>query len=109
LRLKSMKKTEIILKSLIHSLSVAIYVFFVGLLFRHGNQWFGKEDKFLTPVAMLLLFILSAAITGSLVLAKPILLFLDKQKTEALSFFLWTLVWLFILTIFAFLGLLLLK
>jgi len=104
-----MKKSKIALWSLLHSLGVLIYISAVAYIMNHGNQWFGKEDKFLTPVAALMLFVLSAAVTGSLVLAKPILLYLDGQKSDAIKFFLWTLGGLLILTLFAFLGLLLLR
>jgi uncharacterized protein YybS (DUF2232 family) len=104
-----MKKSKIALWSLFHSLGVLIYISAVASIMNHGNQWFGKEDKFLTPVAVLMLFVLSAAITGSLVLAKPVLLYLDGQKSDATKFFLWTLGWMLILTTFAFLGLLLLR
>ncbi len=104
-----MKKSQIVLRSLFHCLGVAAYVSAIAFVLNHGNQWFGKEDKFLTPVAMLMLLVLSAAITGSLALAKPILLFLDGQKSDAFKFFLWTLSWLLVLTVFAFLGLLLFR
>ncbi|MDD2730627.1 MAG: hypothetical protein PHW33_00685 [Candidatus Portnoybacteria bacterium] len=104
-----MEKNKIVLWSFLHSLGVSAYITAVATLMNQGNQWFGKEDKFLTPVAVLMLFVLSAAITGSLVLARPILLYLEGRKSDAVKLFLWTLGWLLILTSFAFFGLLLLK
>jgi hypothetical protein len=104
-----MKKSKIVLWSFLHSLGVLIYILAIAFFINHASQWFGKEDKFLTPVAALMLFVLSAATTGSLVLAKPILLYLDGQKSDSIKFFLWTLGWMLILTVFAFLGLLLLR
>ena len=65
----------------------------------NGEKFFGKADNFLMPVAMLLLFVLSAAITGALVLGKPILLYLDNKKEDALKLFGWTLGWLAIIVI----------
>lgn len=104
-----MKKSKVVLWSFLHSLGVLVYVSIVATLMSWGNQWFGQDDKFLTPVAVLMLFVLSATITGSLVLAKPILLYLDGQKSDSFKFLFWTLGWMLLLTIFAFIGLLLLK
>ena len=53
-------------------------------------------------VAFLLLFVLSAAITGSLVFGRPALMFLGGQKTEAVSFLLYTLAWLLAATVVLF-------
>ena len=55
---------------------------------------FGEEDSFLTPLFTLLLFVVSASITGLLVLGKPVLLYLNGQKKEALTLLFATLVWL---------------
>ncbi len=104
-----MKKSKIVLWSLLHSLGVLVYVSILGLFFRYANQWFGQEDKFLTPIAMLMLLVLSAGVTGSLVLGKPILLYLDGQKSDSIKFLFWTFGWLLVLTLFAFFGLMLLK
>jgi hypothetical protein len=41
---------------------------------------------------LLLLFIISACVTGSLVLLKPALLYMDGQKKEALTLFAYTVV-----------------
>jgi len=65
----------------------------------NGEKFFGKADNFLMPVAMLLLFVLSTAITGALVLGKPILLYLDNKKEDALKLFGWTLGWLAVMVI----------
>lgn len=53
---------------------------------------------------MLLLLILSATVTGSLVLGRPILWYLDGKKKEAVSLFVATVGFLFLITIFAFFG-----
>ena len=54
------------------------------------------------------IFILSALITGSLVLGKPILLYLDGQKKEGITLLFYTMIGLAIilaLVILAYLGL----
>jgi heme O synthase-like polyprenyltransferase len=38
--------------------------------------------------------VLSAAVTGGLVLGKPVMLYLDNQKTDAIKLFIYTLCWL---------------
>lgn len=62
------------------------------------------EDTILIPMAMLLLFVVSASITGSLVLGRPILWYLDGKKKEAVSLLVTTIGFLFLLTILAFVG-----
>jgi hypothetical protein len=90
------------LESLGHAILVAVYVSLVAFIMNHGSTWFGKTDTAWTPVAVLMLFVLSAAITGSLVLGRPILMYLDGKKKEALQFFGYMVGWLFILTLAAF-------
>ena len=49
------------------------------------------ENTILIPLVMLLLFIFSAGLTGSLVFGRPILWYLDGRKKEALHLLAWTL------------------
>ena len=91
-----------IVHSLGHAILVGVYVSLVSLVMSHGSTWFGNEDTAWTPVAVLMLFVLSAAITASLVLGRPLLMFLDGKKKEALQFFGYTVGWLFIVTIIVF-------
>ena len=52
---------------------------------------------------MLLLFILPAAITGALVLGRPILLYVENHKAEAIKMFFYTVGWLFAIMLIVFL------
>jgi len=61
---------------------------------QNAPKAFGSMNNLVGPAAFLLLFILSAAVTGSLILGKPILMYLDGKKAEALKLFLYTLGWL---------------
>ena len=88
--------------SLGHSVLVLIYVSLVAFVMNHGQQWFGKTDTAWTPVAVLMLFVLSAAVVGTLVLGRPAILYLDGRKKEALQFFGFTVGWLFVLTVIVF-------
>ena len=80
-----MPNSKLITRALLHSLGVLIYVLLIAAFLFNGKNIFGKEDNFLMPTAMLLLLVLSAAVTGSLVLGKPILLYWDNKKTEAIK------------------------
>ncbi len=90
------------LRAMLHALSVGVYVTIISIIINNGDKIFGKMDNFFGPLAFLLLFVLSAAITGSLVIGKPILMYLDNKKKEALSLFIYTIIYLFVLTIFVF-------
>jgi preprotein translocase subunit SecF len=96
-----MKKSELLKTSLINALLTIIYVFLVALLIWKANDIFGTMNNFLGPFAFLLLFTLSAAIVGSLIIGKPIFLYLDGQKKEAVMLLLYTIAWLFIATVIA--------
>lgn len=97
-----MKNKDIALASFINSVGVAVYVGGVAFIMSNGERIFGKMDNFLGPVAFLLLFIMSAAITGALVLGRPVMLFLDRQKKEAIKLFLFSVGWLLVITIVIF-------
>ena len=87
------------LQSLGHAVLVLLYVSLVAFIMSHGSVVFGPKDTSGTPVAVLMLFVLSAAITGSLVLGRPIMMFMGGHKKEAIEFLGWTIGWLFILTL----------
>jgi hypothetical protein len=88
-----------------HAVLVLVYVSLVAFVMNHGQSWFGNKDKAWTPVAVLMLFVLSAAVTSSVVLGRPVLMYLDGHKKEALKFFGYTVGWLFLLTLVVFIVL----
>ena len=94
-----MKTQKSIFISLLNAVGVAVYVIGLSFILRNGNQIFGKMDNFLAPVAFLLLFVLSAAITGMLVIGKPLLLYFENRKSEAIKMFFYTIGWLFLITL----------
>ncbi len=100
-------KHSILKLAALHALCTALYVACVASLLFYAPQIFGtgKKDIVLIPIAMLMLLVSSAAITGSLVVGRPILWYLDGKKKEAVSLFLATLGFLSLLTIIAFAGL----
>jgi len=92
-----------------HSLGVLAYVSLLVLFLNNAQKLFGKNDNVMTGVIMLLIFILSALITGSLVLGRPIMFCLDGKKTEAVKLLFYTTVSLFVLLLLATGGLILLR
>ena len=90
-------------------MGVLVYVSLVVLFMSNTKNIFGEGDNPMIGVVMLLILILSASITGSLVLGKPILLYLDGKKIEAVKLLFYTIICLFILLLLAISGMLLLK
>ncbi len=82
-----------------HAVLVVGYVSIVAWVMQHAQAWFKHGKTVLTLIVFLLLFVFSAAVVGTLVLGRPVLLYAEGQKKEALQFFGFTLLWLFVLTI----------
>lgn len=104
-----MKNFSLIKISLLNSIGVLVYVSLVAFIMQNGEKIFGKMQNFLGPIAFLLLFVVSAAITASLVLGKPILFYLDGKKQEAIKLFCFTIGWMFLIMVIVLLANVLLK
>lgn len=105
-----MKNSKLIQRGLVNSLGVLIYVFLVSLILNNGAKIFGEVDNELfAPVVFLMLFVFSALTTGSLILGKPILLYLEGAKKEAIKLLFYTGASLFIIIIIISLALFLFK
>lgn len=85
----------------LNSLGVVAYVTIVATIMQNGDKLFGEKDNFASPIAFLLLFTLSAITVGGLILGKPLMLYFDGKKKEAVSMFLQTAGWLAGFTIIA--------
>jgi membrane protease YdiL (CAAX protease family) len=86
-----MKNAKTIRCALLNAVGVVVYVMLIGWVMTNMERIAGPMEEFWGPVAFLLLFVLSAAIVGALVLGKPALLYLDGEKKEALRTFFYTL------------------
>lgn len=94
---------NLVRRAFANSLGVAVYVIFVVLLISSLENIFSAEpDSLIFLMAMLLLFICSAAITGFLVFGKPLMLYLDGKKKEAVSLLAYTITFLFLIIIVTF-------
>jgi hypothetical protein len=90
-------RKKIIVYALGCALGEAIYVTLVAVFMLNAEKIFGDKPGVLGMVTFLILFVLSAAVSGVLILGKPILLYLEGKKKEALELFGFTLGWLFFL------------
>lgn len=88
--------------SFLHAAGVTAYVAIVASIIVNGEAWFGPAMGFWGPALVLMLLTLSAAIVGSLIFARPALWALSGQKKEALQLLLFTLAWLAVMVIIAF-------
>jgi len=96
-----MKDKEFLWPSFRNAFATLAYVAFISLFLFNGGHLFGNGKSFVIPIMMLLLLIISASVTGGLVLGKPILLYWDGKKREAILLFITTILWLFIFAIIA--------
>lgn len=85
----------------LNALGVLVYIIIVSQVMQNGGKIFGEADNAFTPIVVLLLFTLSAIIVGGLIVVKPITLYLDGKKKEAISFFLTTAGWMAGFTVIA--------
>jgi hypothetical protein len=100
-----MTNKQLMGRSLINTVGLAVYVFAVANIMQNGEKWFGRVPGLLGPTAFLMLFVLSAAVSGSLVFGKPILVYLDGDKKGAVAMVLYTMLWLTLFVALALLGL----
>ncbi|MBI2476012.1 MAG: hypothetical protein HYV67_02110 [Candidatus Taylorbacteria bacterium] len=89
-----------------NAVATAVYVAAVASFLFYAPQSFGPaKNTVLVPIAMLLLFVFSAAFTGFLVFGRPALWYLDGKKEEALSLLVYTLLIFLVITLIALFGL----
>lgn len=88
----------------LNALATTLYITLVASFLFYVPQRILKdtEDTVFAPIAMLLLFVFSAAMTGLLTLGRPLMWYLDGKKKEAVSLLLTTLGFLFIMMFLAF-------
>jgi len=99
---------QIMKHAAVSAAATALYVALIAMFLFYVPKALGeKEDTVLVPIVMLLIFVFSAAVTGFLLLGKPVLWYLEGKKREAITLFAQTLVFFFGITAAALLALLL--
>ena len=87
-------------RALLNAFLTTLYIVAVGLFMYYGSQMkIGRTNSFLAPIALLTLFVFSASLTGFLIVGKPLQLYIDGKKKDALSLLSYTLVYLFVATV----------
>ena len=95
--------TRVVRRALIDAVGTFLYIILiVGFMYFLQNFLPQAEDIILIPIAMLLLFVFSAGLTGFLVFGKPIMLYLEGKKKSAIQLVAWTLAFLLVFVIFVF-------
>lgn len=89
-----MTKLKLIKLGLFKALLAVLYVSAVAWFMSNGEKLFGEDEGFSTGIAILLLFTISASVMGFLILGRPLMLYLDGLKKEALKLFYFTIAWL---------------
>jgi hypothetical protein len=92
-------KKSLSLCSFMRALAVFIYVFLIVELMSNSENIFASKPELFIGIFMLLLFIISACITGFLVLEKPVSLYIDGKKKEAVKFLFTEVLWLILFLI----------
>lgn len=93
---------KLILRGFLNALGTSAYIAVVGTTMQNGEKLFGQINEAVAPIAFLMLFVLSASVTGGLVLGKPMLMYLNNEKSNAVKLFIYTLCWLALGTIILF-------
>lgn len=88
-----MKHQATIIKSFLCAAGAFAYIGGVAWLLFNAGRFVHVVQSPLIPVFMLLLLVISATITGLLVLGRPVMMYLSGQKKEALTFLLATIGW----------------
>lgn len=81
--MEGLNMKKICKQSFIYSLAAAAYIALVAIFMANAEKFLGKNDTALSALAFLLLFSLSALIVGALLVGKPLMIYLDGKKKEA--------------------------
>lgn len=95
----------IVKTALRNAAATAIYIVAIASFLFYVPKQLGRAETVLVPIVMLMLFVFSAAVTGSLIFGQPVLCYLDGKKKEARSLLVTTLVFFFALLLAALVAL----
>ncbi|MEK7582730.1 MAG: hypothetical protein AAB452_02630, partial [Patescibacteria group bacterium] len=79
--------TNLLKKAFVSAIGTAVYAMMFAWFMNNAQGWFGVQPNWLVMALLLIIFIISACITGALVLLRPILLYIEGQKNEAVRLF----------------------
>jgi hypothetical protein len=82
--------------SFLNALATTVYVLLLSMIMSRLENVVDRVGEPFAPMVFLLLFILSAAVTGSLVVGRPIMMYMAGEKADAIRLFVYTLGWLLV-------------
>lgn len=97
-----MEKSKLLFWAVVDSLGIFAYVSLVAFIMFNGEKLFGKIDNFTGPMMILLLFVVSAVITGALFLGRPAYFYFNGMKKEGIQLFFYTLASMVVITLVVF-------
>lgn len=82
--------------ALAQAVCLTAYIMLVALFMKSLQNWFGpqKDDPILAPMIFLLMFIISALVSSSIMLAYPVILFFKGKRKTAIKIVLMSTGWL---------------
>ncbi len=81
-----MLNKKIATQSLSYAAGAILYVSLVATVMSNAERILGQqEDGVLAPIVFLLLLVVSAATMGMLIFGKPVMLYIDGKKREAVA------------------------
>lgn len=78
----------ILKNALVNAAATTAYIMLVATFMSHAENLFGHQeagDTVLAPIIFLLLFVISAAITGFAVFGRPVMWYMEDKKREAVA------------------------
>lgn len=103
-------KKDIFKYAFVNAILTSLYIGLVSSFLFYGPKYFHfaeKPDTVFAPIMMLMLLVLSATITGILVLGRPVLWYMDGNKKDAVRLLLSTVAVFFVIMLVAFITLVL--
>jgi len=88
------KRSSVPFIAFLQATGLVVYIAVLSLFFTFVTPNFRKSNaEFYAPIIMLLLFVLSAVISATLVLGRSAVLFWEKKFKEAFKLLAWTIGW----------------
>ncbi|MFA6005704.1 MAG: hypothetical protein WC775_04435 [Patescibacteria group bacterium] len=87
------------------SLTFLYIVAVAAFMYYAGENKIGQVKTIAAPIALLLLFVFSAAFTGYFIFGRPAIMFLDGKKKEAIALLTYTFILFFAVTLIALISL----
>ncbi len=97
-----MKNSKLVLYALVQSIGVFVYTSGIVWVLFNTDKWIGKNFSLWQPVMTLMLLVISAAVTGTLVFGRSVYFYLEGLKKESILVFVYTILSLALITLSVF-------